>query len=189
MEIFVSKSKIVKAILLAVLMTCAAAFVAVKIFYILFPLNRSVLVSSFEIQIIPIIVGTVSVVGFFVFGAMTIVFISRLFYNKPQVIINLEGIEDKRLGTGFIEWNEIGMFRWNKTNYASWLTLDLNSPEKYFPRLTNFQMFLRKANGQKGNNDLRIRFTDLDTPINEAWDFIEENVIKPRTAKDLALKP
>ncbi len=170
-------------------MTFAALFVAVKVFYILFPADRSVLTSSFDIQIIPLFVGIVSIIGFFMFGAMTIIFISRLFYNEPQVIINLEGIEDKRLGTGFIEWKEIGFFWWNETQYASWLTINLYSPEKYFSKLSGFQMFLRKANGQKGNNDLRIRFTDLDTPIGEVWDFIEENVIKPRKMEEMAFEP
>ena len=190
MEIFVSKSKIVKAILLGMIMTFAALFVAVKVFYIIFPADRSVLTSSFDIQIIPLFVGIVSIIGFFMFGAMTIIFTSRLFYNEPQVIINLEGIEDKRLGTGFIEWKEIGFFWWNETQYASWLTINFIFAGKVFQQnCPVFKCFCEKANGQKGNNDLRIRFTDLDTPIGEAWDFIEKNVIKPREAEDLALKP
>ena len=174
---------------MGLLMTMAALFVSVKVFYILFPPNRSLLFSSFDFQIIPLIVGLVAVVGFFVFGAMTLVFVTRLFYTEPQVIINLKGIEDKRLNSGLIAWNEVGVIFLAEVRYAQWLNLTLDSPEKYYRQLPKFQLFLRKINGQQGINNFRVRFTDLDTPIDEAWDFIESNIIKPREEKDLALQP
>lgn len=189
MEILISKSKVVKAILLGTLMTFAALYVAVKVFYILLPSNRSVLESSFNLQIIPMIVGFAAVIGFFMFGAMTLVIIPRLFNSEPQVIINLEGIEDKRLAVGLIVWNEIEIIFLAETKYAKWLNLTLKSPENYYHRLSKFQLLLRKLNGQQGMNNFRIRFADLDTPIDEAWNFIEENVIKSRKEKEMALKP
>jgi hypothetical protein len=185
MEIFISKVKVIKGILLGLLMTSAALLVSVKVFYILFPANRSLLVSPFELHIIPLIVGLVSIFGFFWFGLMTLAFIARLFQSEPQVIITLEGIEDKRLNSGLIGWNEIGFISQEEVKYGQWLTLTLHSPEKYHLQLPKFELFLRKINGQKGLNNFRIRFTDLDTPINEAWNFIENNIIKPREEKSL----
>lgn len=170
-------------------MTSAALFVSVKVFYILFPANRSLLVSSFELHIVPLIVGLVSIFGFFMFGSMTLVFVRRLFLTEPQVIITLEGVEDKRLNSGLIGWNEISFVSMEEVKNVQWLNLTLHSPEKYYSQLPKFELFLRKMNGQKGINDFRIRFADLDTPIDKAWNFIENNIIKPREEKSLALLP
>lgn len=189
MEIYISKVKIAKAILMGIVMTFAALYVAVKVFFILFPADRSVLDSSFEIEIIPMIVGFAVAIGFFMFGAITVVFVSRLFSREPQLIINLEGIEDKRLNFGLIEWNNIETISLEETKYAQWLNLRLKSPENYYRRLPKFQMLLRKLNDQQGIDNFRIRFADLDAPIDEVWNYIEENIIKPREEAGIHLMP
>ena len=180
MEIFVSRAKVFKATLFGLLLTGASMFVSVKCYHNVFLESYSVFESTFRTQIIPFVVGTVGIFGFLIFGGMTLVFISRLFYTEPQVIINLEGIEDKRLRTGLIKWNEIDAVMLAEANRAQWLTVVLDSPEKYYLRLPKFELFLRKINYQQGNNSLRIRFADLDKPINEVWEFIENNIIKNR---------
>lgn len=159
MEISVSKIKVLKGISLSLLLTAASALVAVVIRPNLF-------------------VTAVGFLGLLMFGAMTIVFISRLFYTEPQVIINLEGVEDKRLNTGLIRWNEINTILMESAKQSQYLILDLNSPEEYYRKLPKLELFLRKANGQTGTNNFRIRFTDLDKPIDEAWEFIENNILK-----------
>ncbi len=75
MEISVSKSKVFKVILLGLLMTAASVLVIV--------IRPNMFVTI------------VAVLGLLLFGVMTAIFVSRLFYSEPQVIINLEGIEDK----------------------------------------------------------------------------------------------
>jgi hypothetical protein len=189
MKIFFSKPRVAKGILLGLLMTCAALFVSVKVFYILFPANLSLLVSSFELHILPLIVGLAGVFGFFMFGSMTLVLVTRLFYTEPQVIISLEGVEDKRLNSGLIGWNEVSVVSMEEVKNVQWLNLTLHSPEKYYNQLPKFELFLRKMNGQKGINNFRIRFADLDTSIDEAWNFIQSNIIKLREEKSLALSP
>ncbi len=189
MEIFISKQKIVKGILLSALMTCASLYVAVKVFYILFPPSESLLVSSFDFQIITAIVGLVAAVSFCVFGAGKISLLFGLFQNEPQLIINLEGIEDKRLRLGLIEWNEIENISIEETKYAQWLNLELRSPKKFYNKLSKFQLLSRKLNGESEFNNFRVRFTNLDAPIDEAWNFIENNIIKRRAEKLLDLIP
>lgn len=103
------------------------------------------------------------------------------------MIITFEGIEDKRLICGLINWDEIELITLEETKYAQWLNLILKSPEKFYRRLSSAQIFLRKLNGQKGNNNFRIGFTDLDKPIDVAWEFIEDKIIKPRAEKGIYL--
>lgn len=169
-------------------MTFAALFVAAKVFSD--AVNESVLSGYSAAKIFSYFVGAVGVFGFFLFGAATLIFISRLFDNKPQVILTSEGIEDKRLGCGLITWNEVEMITLEETKYAKWLNLILNSPEKLYKKLSLSQLFLRKLNGQNDKNNFRIRFADLDASVDEAWEFIENNVIKPREEKqELPLMP
>lgn len=185
MEIFLSKPKIVKATLLGALLTFASLFISAKVIFE--AANESVLADNWTELIFSRILFAIGVLGFLIFGAMTAVFISRLFDEKPQVILSVQGIEDKRLGCGMIEWDEIAFVTFMETKYAQWLSLVLKSPEKFYPKLSAFQIFLRKMNGQKGDNSFRIRFNDLNVSIENAWQFIEENVIKKREEKDMSL--
>jgi len=189
MEIYYSKSRLVKAFLLALVITFAALFVSAKVFHHLFIEARSVLSSISIYHFIALFLGIVGVCGILIFGAGAAVFALRLFRSAPQVIISESGIEDERLGTGFIEWNEVALVFLAKYNHAEWLTLNLHSPEKYYSRLPKFELFLRRINGRKGKNDLSVRFNDLDASADEAWDFIENNVIKPREENGMALMP
>ena len=168
MEFFISKTKIFRAISLGLLLTLA-----------------SLLLFIGYLNFFGIIFG---VIGLLLFGSVTLFFILRLFQTESQVIINLKGIEDKRLNTGLIQWEKIDAVLLEKYKQAQCLVLVLYSPEKYYYKLPKFQLFLRKLNGQKGMNNLRIRFSDLDKPIDEAWEFIEKNVIKNREI-DLPLAP
>ncbi len=160
MEIWISKTKVFKAIGVSFLLVAASAFVVV------------IRPNWF--------VAAAAVTGFILFGAMTIAFILRLFYTEPQVIINLEGIEDKRLNTGLISWSEISAVSMEASSQAQYLILILNSPDEYHQKLPKLELLLRRANGQAGTNKFRIRFTDLDKPIEEAWGFIENNMLQSR---------
>ena len=158
MEIFYSKTKLLKFIGLGLLGVGASVFV-----YIAYP------------NIFGMIIGTI---GLVFFGGGTIVIFFRLFSNEPQVIINLDGIEDRRLNLGLIGWNEIKSVSLNEKKQAQWLNLILENPEIYIQQLSKFQIFLRKANGQTDFDGFRIRFIDLDTPIDDAWDYFEKNVLE-----------
>lgn len=161
-------------------MTCAALLVSAKVFFD--TASESVLADSLAAEMLPFFLGLIGVGGFLMFGAMTLVSISKLFDGKSQVMFSPEGIEDKRLGCGLIEWSEIEAVLVMETKYAQWLSIVLKSPEKFYGKLSSFQIFLRKLNGQSGVNNFRVRFTDLDAPIETAWRYIEEKIIK--TAAD-----
>ncbi len=103
MEIFVSKSKVIKVILFGTIKTFAALFVAVKVFYIFFLANRSVLNSPFDFQFVLIIAGSIAVSSIFIFGIITIIIFSRLYASELQLIINTKGTKEKRLVFGLIE--------------------------------------------------------------------------------------
>lgn len=189
MEIYYSKSKLVKTFLLALVMTFAALFVAAKVFFHLFVEARSIVSSVSISDFVAFLGGTVSVFGILIFGAAAIDIALRFFHSEAQVIISLNGIEDKRLNTGLIEWNDVALVIFSKDKYSQLLSLTLYSPEKHRRRLPKLKLLLRKINRQKDDDALRIQFNDLDAPIEDAWKFIENNVIKPREEKGIHLMP
>lgn len=189
MEIFYSKSKLVKAFLLSLLAVFSISFVIGKAVNDLFIQERSLLTSVSRNDLFWGVAGTAAVFGIVIFGGVGVSFLLKLFRSEPPVIISLEGIEDRRLNTGMIEWNEIAFVIFNKDSHSQFLSVTLHSPEKYHQRLPKFERFLRKINNQKGSDSFYIYFNDLDQPIEEAWEFIENNVTKPREEKSLALLP
>ncbi len=189
MKIYYSKSKLVKAFLLALVMTFAALFISAKVFFYLFAENRSVLSSFSANDLVLLVFGIICTIGVLLFGAGGVVFVIRLFHSEPQVIISSEGIEDKRLGVGIIEWSDVAVMFLADNRKAQWIILNLHSTKKYYPRLSKFELFLKWINGQKGSKDLLIRFNTLNVPIDDVWDYIEENIIKPRKEKGIYLVP
>lgn len=189
MEIFYSKSKLIKLFLLSVLMVFAALILLTKIFDFLFTDNRSVFSSVSANDVFAAVLGIVCLFAILIFGAGIIIFFSKFFDSEPQLIISLAGIEDKRLNTGMIEWNEIAFVILSKDKYSQFLSVNLHTPEKYYKRLPKYELLLRKINGRKGKNDFSIRFADLEMPIDEVWNYIEENVIKPCEEKGIHLMP
>lgn len=168
-------------------MTAASFFVLFKSYQAVLIDNQSLLSSSLNFgNILAVLLSLISLLGFVMFGGITITFALRFFNSQPQVIVSKEGIEDKRLNFGLIRWNEIEEIYFEETKYSKWLSLFLVSPENYFDKLPLFQKFLRKANGQSGNNFFRIRFEDLDKPIEEAMTLIEKYIAESRNEMALA---
>lgn len=189
MEIFYSKSKFIKAFLLALLMSFAAGLLAAELISGLLWEKASVLSTFSAGDIFSILLLIIILFALSISLGAALVFCSRIFNSAPQLIVSLEGINDKRLNLGMIGWNEVTYVILSKDKYTQMLSLTLNEPEKYYHRLPKFELFLRKLNGQRGNNDFRIRFADLDKPIDEIWVFIENKIIKPREEKGIHLMP
>lgn len=167
MEFFISRSKVLKGLL---------------------PSLAFILVGGFVIAADRGIFGYIVGASGLIFGlTLLIVIIGKLLRSEAQVVISEKGIDDRRLRTEIIPWDEIIAITLNETKYARWLTVELASPEKYYSKLPVAQIFLRKLNGQEGANDLRIRFNDLDGSIDDAFEYIAK--LKELLNPDMALKP
>jgi hypothetical protein len=155
MSLLYSKSRLLKGITLALIM------IALSVFCFL------------HAGVVGEIAGSIGIV---MFGLGLIIETIKLFSNKPQITINSDGINDRRLNFGLIRWDEINTIELEKTQYATWVNINLNAPEIYYDKLPKFQKFLRKANGQIGINDFRIRLINLDKKPDEIWYYIEQMI-------------
>lgn len=125
--------------------------------------------------------------GIFLGIVLLIVITNKILRSDAQLLMDEKGIDDHRLKTGCIPWEDINAVSLEETRHARWLTIELESPEKYYSKLPVVQLILRKLNGQEGMNDLRIRFNDLDGSIDDAFEYVRK--MKESLNPDIALKP
>lgn len=57
--------------------------------------------------------------------------IRQLFDRGPCIIVNEEGVNDKRLGMGVIRWSDIQRVRMQNFSGAHFISLDLSNSEQY----------------------------------------------------------
>ncbi|MBF0547624.1 MAG: hypothetical protein HQM08_24505 [Candidatus Riflebacteria bacterium] len=157
MELFYSKSALLKGILLSFLAVLASLFC----FLFTDALGK---IAGFT--------------GGFLFGCFLITEILKLFAHIPQIVISSEGINDRRLNCGLIKWEEINSISLQQTQYSKWININLNNPETFYKKLGGFQKLLRVLNGQTGVNNFRVRLITMDKSVDEILDFVEKNFVK-----------
>jgi hypothetical protein len=116
------------------------------------------------------VVGWIGV-GFFGLGfiAMPIAF----FRSGPQVVIDDEGIEDRRMKIGTIRWEDIRSLSIGSVNSAKFLCIELVDPDPYLSRLPRRSRWLSSVNRTLGLPTLTIGFSDLRPGLNEVWAHLQ----------------
>jgi hypothetical protein len=134
---------------------------------------------------IPQVVGWIGV-GFFGLGfiALPVQFLRA----GPQVVINDEGIEDRRWKTGVIRWEDIRLLSIGSVESAKFLCIEVGDPDKYLRRLPRWKRSIAAANEPLGFPPLTIGFSGLSPGLKEVWAHLQarEGV---RTAKPPSLFP
>jgi hypothetical protein len=116
--------------------------------------------------LLPQVVGWIGV-GFF--GLGFIAFPVIFFRTGPQVVINDEGLEDRRGKIGVIRWEDIRSLSIASVYSAKFLCVELSDPEKYFSRLSRWGRWLAAATETVGFPALTIGFSGLRPGLKEVW--------------------
>ena len=108
-------------------------------------------------------------IAFFGLGFVTI---PVMFFRRgPQVIINDEGIDDRRSKLGVIRWDDIRSVSIGSVNSAKFLCIDLLDPDRYVTRLPRFAQSLTRANKMLGFPAFTISFSGLTPGLTEAFEY------------------
>lgn len=131
------------------------------------------------------VVGWIGI-GFFGLGlvALPVMF----FRSGPQVVINDEGIEDRRMKIGVIRWEDIRLLSLGSVKSAKFLCVDLSDPETYLSRLPRLGRWLAAANEALGFPALAIGFSGLTPGLKEVWAHLRSRG-SARCASEPALYP
>lgn len=129
----------------------------------------------------PPVVGWIGV-GFF--GLGFIAFTVMFFRAGPQVVINDEGIEDRRHRIGIIRWEDIRSLSIGSVNSAKFLCVEVTDPGRYVSRLPRWGRSLTAASEALGFPALTIGFSGLSPGLKEVWAYLQA-----RDSRRCALEP
>ena len=113
--------------------------------------------------------------GFVFFGLAFLKILWDLLHPATKVIINDDGIEDRRWRVGVVPWEEITEIDLRRIGSAKFLCIEVRDPDKYVGRMSGIHRFFVWANGLLGCPPITIAFTGLSPSIEEAWKYIETN--------------
>ena len=112
-------------------------------------------------------------IGVAFFGLGFVAFPVMFFRTGPQVVVDDQGIEDRRMKIGVIPWQDIRSLSIGSVNSAKFLCVDLVDPEKYLSRLPPWKRRLAAANEALGFSALSISFAGLSPGLNEVWAYVQ----------------
>ncbi|HEX3314436.1 MAG TPA: STM3941 family protein [Gemmataceae bacterium] len=110
-------------------------------------------------------------VAFFGLGAVAVPV--RALRGGPQVVIDDDGIDDRRLNVGVIRWEDIRSLSIGTVKSSKFLCIEVAEPEKYLRVLPAWKRKLAELNGALGFPPLTISFTGLSPGIDEVWDHLQ----------------
>lgn len=116
-------------------------------------------------------------IGVVFFGLGFLVIPARLFHTGPLVIIDEEGIEDRRSGWR-VPWHAVDAV-WTASMYRNdFLCLDVEEPMQYViqPRRWKHRLLqgVAQANHFLGFPPVTISFQEVTPGLDEAWAYIDE---------------
>ena len=120
--------------------------------------------------------------GFLFFGLVLIKIVWDLLRPGPRVIINENGIEDRRLGIGLVTWNEITAIELRWMGRAKFLCVEVRNPDRYVSAMPLHIRLFVWANGLLGYPPITITFAGLSPGIQEVWEYINTHHPPPAPA-------
>jgi hypothetical protein len=94
----------------------------------------------------------------------------------PCVIINEEGINDKRLGLGVIRWSDIESVRMHGVGGAYFISLELFDDQTYLQRQPGYIRLANKAWRFYNVSPLHIKVAYMDVAPDELFEIIMRGV-------------
>ena len=106
------------------------------------------------------------------FGLCLLVFLRQIFDHRPRIIIDKNGIYDRTLGVGIIEWNDIKNAYLNSIMGNKFISLVLNNTEKYLQKTSKTKAKLAQYNSTLGFETININLSGTNKKADEIFDLI-----------------
>ncbi len=98
-------------------------------------------------------------------GVMLVVLVVRLIRPEgegPCIVLNDEGVFDRRLKVGVIRWDDIRRMKWHNLHGADYISLELRNHETYDARRPAWLKLLSQVQRVFGMSSLSISTSGLD---------------------------
>ena len=142
-----------------------------------------------------VIVGLLLVFLYFYIGRMTFILwllsiafvialvqaVKQMFDRAPLIIINDEGINDKRLGMGLIRWSDIESVRMHGLGGGYFISLELSNKEQYLARQSTFARLSSQIWRLYNISPINIKVAYMDVTPDELFELIMTEVEQRRS--------
>jgi hypothetical protein len=123
--------------------------------------------------------GAAQIAGWFgvaFFGLGFVIFPIALFRTSAQVVINEEGIEDRRSKMGVIRWVDIRFVTIGSVQSQKFLCIETADPEAYLCRLSKWKRRIMASNQFFGLPPFVIGFQGLSPGLDEVWKHLTDHL-------------
>jgi hypothetical protein len=107
------------------------------------------------------------------FGLVLILLPFQFFKDAPQIVLDEQGIDDRRSKGGLIRWQDIRAISVGRVKSTRFLCLKLVEPEQYLSRLSSWGRRLASANKSQGLSDVSMSFVGLSPSLDEVLAYIQ----------------
>jgi hypothetical protein len=120
------------------------------------------------------------------FGAiLLIISFWMMLDNRPRVVIDDAGIDDRVMGIGVIRWADVSEAFLLYDHQTTYMCLELRNPEQYLERMSSSQRAMSSWDRLLGYTEFSINITGLDRRADDILNRVRNRI----NATDLAERP
>jgi hypothetical protein len=119
-----------------------------------------------------------SCIIFFGFGLL--VFLRQILDTRPRIVIDENGIFDRTLGIGVIDWQDIEQAYLNSIFGNDFISLILRDNEKYLQRISKPKAKLAKYNRTLGFETINLNLSGVNVKSKEIFDVVIKQLTKTK---------
>ena len=110
------------------------------------------------------------------FGGCTLVFAYNVFDRRPRIIIDDDGILDRTLKVGLIEWADIEGAFLRENAGQPYLCLELRDNDKYTQRLSPLLRRMVSLNRALGFTDVSVNLVGTDVRPEQVEELVRKEI-------------
>ncbi len=112
------------------------------------------------------------------FGFGQIVFLFQIFDSRPRIVIGDEGIFDRTLDIGVIEWQDIEDAYLNSVFGNDFISLVLKDNEKYLSRTSKIKAKVAKYNSVLGFETINVNLSGVNIKSDKIYQLIVNKIVQ-----------
>jgi uncharacterized membrane protein len=111
------------------------------------------------------------------FGLGFFVFLRQILDSCARIVIDENGVYDRTLDVGLIEWNDIEHAYQNSMIGNEFISLVLKDSEKYLQRTNKAKAKIARYNATLGFETININLSGVNKPSEEIFDILVNKIV------------
>ncbi len=120
--------------------------------------------------------------GFFGPGALLLGW--QIFDRRPRLVIDSDGVFDRTIGIGRIDWDDIESAHLNSTNGNDFICLVLRDPSLYVDQMSWLRRKLASANAALGFSSVTLNLSGITISPEEVLQLVTGYILKHQITRE-----